>query len=644
MTVIIGEAPTYEPEGTGIETEAGETVNIGTTQKEPYSVRVGNSDIFIRASSQEELDNFLAWLSLKSGKPVEELTALDFNRFVPPSLLSASESVTDPDNPGLVTVFGIEGQQWGSVEGFNDTEFFGDEIPSFPPGSGSFNGYNIKTGEGMKTSVGLYGFAGTAQMIYKANYPAGEELPLIDTEKVNPEVLALHKRMFGDVPMTQGHLNVLKMMGLVSGSAKTGSDRWAVTDTGKSISAEIDRSETDFIPAATLLSLDGTDLATAAEVKGYFSPDGRLINGFTTQDLEGLAGGLIESMTPADTALPPGVQIDPKSQTMLNNLYGLPANNTEFTAEQVNSAIAMGLVKFDPATGKVTLTTNGQGYLDTKIAEGEKPEEGNPDDAGSDSNLINDHYDTLMVDVAGDEENGTRKGDGRGDGWQMADYMESQFPDSNGVTGDGDNSNIGRNGIRLLSGLDVHSAHWEDAGLGHLSIPERQKLIDAAKAIVDHPDYDSSWNAMSEGNRVEGAVHENNVREWLSANSYSTLADDKRAKAMLDDTAVTTPSDADANSIQPDQISTEDRTVLNRLMAKLFGESYDAMSPEKQRKALWILSSLGYITSTSQTEIDTNAGGYGGRTSQSSGESTTTTDIDLTDKGDKVLKPKPEKA
>lgn len=156
MTVITGEAPTYEPEGTGIENEAGETVNIGTTQKEPYSVRVGSSDIFIRASSQEELDNFLAWLSLKSGKPVEELTALEFNRFVPPSLLSASESVTDPDNPGLVTVFGIEGQQWGSVDGFNDTEFFGDEIPSFPPGSGSFNGYNIKTGEGMKTSVGLF--------------------------------------------------------------------------------------------------------------------------------------------------------------------------------------------------------------------------------------------------------------------------------------------------------------------------------------------------------------------------------------------------------------------------------------------------------------------------------------------------------
>lgn len=622
MTTTAPYAPTYGSD---------DSTPPGATDNEQFSVEIGDSGTYIRAGSQEELDNFLAWLSLVSGKPIDELTVPDLIRFVPMTNVGSYDWVDDPDG-GRSKVFSLESDQWKSVQEFNDTEYFGDNIPLYPPGTGKFFGYAMPKDKGVETSGWLYGMAGTANTIYSANYPAGAELPAVDESTVPPDVLNLHKKMFGDVPMTQGHLNTLKMMNLVSGDAGADPSTWTTTERGAEMSAEWEKPQTTFVPANTLLEWELPDWTKAVNFAQFFDESGNLKEGTGPELLEDQARELRKSMGPTETPLPPGMTVDPETQAMLNHLFGLPANNTKFTAEQINVGVATGLVQIDPNTNTVTLTANGKGYLAARTAAGTSAE-GTDGTTTTTEPGIWDYYNNLTVDRAGDDK---READGEGDGWQMADYLESQVADRNGNKGDGDNGNVGTNGMELLANLTTDSAYWEDAGLGHLTTEERQGLIDSAKKITEHPEYESTWNEMSQGNRVEGAVHKDDLKDWLSTNSHKGLPDDKRAAEMYKDSGVITPEGAPTNSVSPDELTTEDRTDLNRITNKLFGKQYDSMTEEEQQKALWVLTTLGYITATSTTESDDNVGT---RVGPSSGSSESSTDITLTEKATTLLNP-----
>ena len=171
---------------------------------EPFTATFGR--LAIRADSQEELNEFVAWLSNLAGKPVDQLRERDILKYVKVSLLSNSVTTAGPN--GSIKSFSVKQALTDSITDFTDKEFFGETIPQFTAGTGAFIGapLDLPPGTGMNASTA--GFAATAQMLYAGNYSQEPDTQLSQAEldQLDPNVLALLKDMFGsETPLSLNH-------------------------------------------------------------------------------------------------------------------------------------------------------------------------------------------------------------------------------------------------------------------------------------------------------------------------------------------------------------------------------------------------------------------------------------------------------
>lgn len=596
-TIIEGQGADYTTDITNT-TATEVSTTVGSTAEEPYTARFGN--IIIRASSQEELNDFLAWLSNVAGKPTDKLTLQDLLRNIRVSQFGGYFQDVDPNTGGSFSSFALDSSSWTTIDTFNDTHFFGDRIPEFPAGSGAFFGSILNPAiPGIELNAGLAGFAATAQFVYQSNYPDDAKLPALDTSTLDPAVLELLQKMFGaNTTFDQGHLNVLKMMNMVTGTVDQPIGEWRLTaDTGAPLLQAYKDNPQAFIPSIQLLELEQVDFTKAKGVPLYFDETGNFINGNGPEGVEKIARELIDKMFPANTPLPAGTVLGERVANTLNALFGLPMTNTSFTAEQVNTAIAMGLMTYDAATSTVSLTDIGRGYLLAKNPEGiDLPADNGAGQTISNEEQIWNDWNFLV----------------NNNGVKFMDFVEKYFGDVRPT-----NSNFGRRGLNTLANMEqyggTNSKFWEESGLGHLTTQQRQELIDTAKRIINNPLDIEVWNKMNslrDGNDVPGAVNIDQIRDWLNANINNWMPNTERFRTNFSNPDVKVP-DGFWSTIGPSQFTDAEWVHMNRICESLFGKKFDQMSQDERRKALYVLSTgeqplIELITDTISTF-------YGGR-------------------------------
>jgi hypothetical protein len=362
MTTI---SPGYRGEDVAVADAPG--INAQPDGQFTYRIK----DIIISASSEEELQEILNFLALKNNKPVEELKVRDITLTLDYDYFNYKRNLGED---GITHTFTLTTEGQGLVQNYNDTAFFGDEIPFFPSGSATYlnSGFNTEaTGSAMSAQLG--GLMGAAQYIYNANYSAeSDQLGPIQDSDLDPNTLTLLENMFGpNTEFNQGHLNTLKMMGLLQGDASQAPSTWTPNENGTTVVEAFANNTLALIPSMGLLTMTQTLMNTASEVPGYFTATGYAPN-YGSGQVEKDAKAILEGMAEVpDETLPPGLAPDEETRKMLNFLFGLPADNTNFTTNQLNTAISMGLVSYNPVENTIAMTTNGGIYLADKNAAAE---------------------------------------------------------------------------------------------------------------------------------------------------------------------------------------------------------------------------------------------------------------------------------
>lgn len=480
---IVGTPARYSTfTGTGSGTGTG-------TADEPFAASFGR--IAIRAESQEELDGFVAWLSNMSGKPVDQLSEQDILRHVKVSDLS------NCIKNGSTKSFSVKQAVTDSVDNFNDKEFFGETVPRFTAGTGAFIGapLDLPPGTGMNASTA--GFAATAQALYAANYSQEPGTPLSQAEldQLDPKVQALLNNMFGSgTPLSVNHLNVLKMMGLLTGKADQLPSTWTLTPTqGQALLNGFNEGSDTFINAMSLLNLRLDDVSLADGVRGYFNESGNFIQGFGTGNVEEVAGKLVKTMSPPETAMPGDIRQGENVAALMNNLLGLDPANTTFTVEQVNAALAMGLLSYDAGNKTINLTTNGQGYLTTKEAESAAPVTEPPVVVAALS--IDEKADAFLSALLNLE--------GQGNVFEIFDE---------GRDGKNSDGKISREDIEAHARRDPYNNdHWKN---DHSRIPIelRVKIVALARYAVDNGVVEHLFNNQNAGQRYDSVIENHRIR------------------------------------------------------------------------------------------------------------------------------------
>lgn len=465
-SALVGGPPSYDLSEDGDTTGTSLTDAPLGTPEEPFTHTFER--VVVRMATQQELDDFLAWLSNMQGKPLNQLRDTDFLQRVPP--FDLRDSMRTGHDRSL-TSFALRQGGTDRVTAFNESEFFGDRIPQFTPGTGSFNGAPLDLPVGIGMDATTAGFAATAQALYAGNYSENPGTPLNTTElaQLNPDVRALMENMFGsETPFSLEHLNVLKMMSLVTGQADQPPSTWTVTPTQGRQLLEASTEESDtFVGAISLLNLRIDDISLADGVRAYFDEAGNFIQGFGTGNVEEVAGQLVDTMSPPETAMPGDITQGENVSAMLNSLLGLDPANTTFTVEQINAAIAMGLLGYDASGRTVNLTTNGQGYLTTKRTENATPATPPPPPAPMTADERTDAFLAELVNM-----------DGSGNVYAIFDV---------GDYGHDHDGKISRKDIETLANKDPHNnGHWNESGFRNMSIETRVRVVALARYAVEH--------------------------------------------------------------------------------------------------------------------------------------------------------------
>lgn len=363
---------------TGFHT-TGEPIEGEITETPSGKFRFQLGDTVIEADTEEELQAILEYIALQRNVPVEELE----EKHIPLNFQYGEfRSERDPNNRDLM-VYSLTDKGRTKIDEFRNANFFGDHIPAYPPGSETYLEANLSRLDamtGMRLQATLHGLAGTAQSIYDYNYGGeGDELPPIPNADLNPNTLALLKQFFGpNTAFNQGHLNTLKMMGLVDGSGGQPASSWTLNSTGTAVLGKFSELTGHFISHSSLLGLPTSAITQAEGVPAYFNAQG-FIPPNDAAKVEDDAQEILDALPEeGNVGLPAGTKLDDASIQTLNQLFNLPEGNTSFTINQLNTAVAMGLLTYDPATQTVAITPIGNIYLQAAIA---TPAEETPEDA-----------------------------------------------------------------------------------------------------------------------------------------------------------------------------------------------------------------------------------------------------------------------
>lgn len=420
--------------GAGGATGAGEGADDGGR----VSYTIGYTVIY--ADSQEELDAFLNYLSLLTGKPVSELSEADL--YVTANMERNSDGSSTDGTSWMLDV--SADKSWvAAARKMNNQEFFGTQLPGYGDGDAPFLGNEMTPADtGAGRSGGLAGYQGSAQGMYDANYPPMDGVtnpyglePLTEQD-VPPEVWELLQFLFGsDTAFTTGHLNVLKMMGLATGGSDTST--WSLTTQGsergygeeplmsgtellESFKAnQTDEDAVPFVAGTSMFGFSQADWdATQLALDGVFNDDGSFAvdpttgEAKTSEDVKALAQETLDRMGEGEAIEYDLANAPPEVLELLNFLYGKPAGNTVFTDAEINAAAAMGLITQN-AQGEWSITASG---LTTVNGIGvEPPDEESP--AGEDPEAAQMAYDQEVQQISEPDSDG---GDGYGSPEELA--------------------------------------------------------------------------------------------------------------------------------------------------------------------------------------------------------------------------------
>lgn len=384
--------------------DTGSTAGAGEDNGESSRVSYTIGYTVIYADSQEELDEFLRYLSLLTGKPVSEISESDL--YTVAGMGRTSDGDSSNETSWMLDV--SKDQSWkASADAMNNQEFFGKELPGYSDADALFLDNEASPDDtGATRSANTAGYQGAAQGMYDSNYPATDGvsnphgLEPITEKDVSPEVWALLQFLFGaDTQFDTGHLNVLKMMGLATGGNDPST--WALTTqgsergygeepllSGTELLAAFKGNQTDpdavtFVPGSSMFGFSQADMdATQLALDATFNSDGSFavdpVTGVakTSEDVKALANETVGRMGDGEPIEYDLAGAPPEVLELLNFLYGKPAGNTVFTDAEINAASALGLIKQD-AKGGWAITATG---LTTVNGIGEaSPEETTPD-------------------------------------------------------------------------------------------------------------------------------------------------------------------------------------------------------------------------------------------------------------------------
>lgn len=358
----------------------GTTSNSGLTNDGsplyPPGTSVYVGSYLVVASSPEELAQLLNYLSAICKKPIDELTCTDVNLNLVSKGLATKDLTTDPP------IIAMTPKGESDLANFNNQQYFGDHLPFYSDSIKDLQTHPFdKSATGAELDYKLSGVQSTVLSIYTANYPAGSTDPLLTPEQISAlpsDTVDLIHQLFGpNTPLTQGQLNVLKLLGYVNGQPSDLSS-WTLTEDGTGLgsgrdllAAFKDPNHKALIPSDTSYHADNSG-TSAQIVDAYFNEDGSgLSPTYATDDPEKLRSinemirlqikNLIEATHQTNESKLVGLTLDENTKELLNNLLGKDKNNVEFTASEINSAVALGFITYDPSNNSVAITNPGRG-------------------------------------------------------------------------------------------------------------------------------------------------------------------------------------------------------------------------------------------------------------------------------------------
>jgi hypothetical protein len=495
------------------------TMESGGQQYYYFKIGEGQTASFYMFESPEARQQFTEWLSLTTGANINDLSARDITKTLNDYQLvedyqTTTGQVTQNGNRQTVWMTFIKAPLEQKLEGQAKQEFFGGDTPYFAEGSAPYLAHRdiSLTGDSNSDGAKLAGLSGSARFLFDSNYGQKETKP-VDTNTLDKGLQDLAKSLFGDVPLTEEHLNIIKMMGFVKGDASQGASTWTLSEAG---TAANDAFKTPgnaaYLASINLNSLSPEDLLKAGGASTYFTDGGfakkqNSSETYGTKDVETLAREALGKMKGADETLPAGLKAaegqEEKVTKLITDLLGLPASTTfdQLTPSQVNAAIATGMVSYNKDTNTLSTTLNGETYFTEKTKQTEnstQPESTDP---------AKKFYDGMSTFY--------QLGGATG-----ADRAEVN--DKKGVK----NDRFGTYGIGKLAGASATDDNfWKNVGLGHLSQDDRTKLINASKDILQYGgdqgsngylDKISTWGQGS--GLGLGVFRSSQIQEWLKNN------------------------------------------------------------------------------------------------------------------------------
>ena len=501
--------------------------SLGTMEsdgKEYYYFKVGtgSQSRFYMFESPEARQEFMEWLSLSSGVEIDDLTTKDIRGvlknydIIDDYLTTTGQVNLDGNKLQSVWLTFIKAPMEEKIDGQAQHEFFGADVPYFADGAAPYlNNRDITfTGDHKNDGARLAGLAGSARVLVETKYGNQQTTP-VDAATLDKGIQALCKSLFGDVPLTLEHLNILKQMGLVKGDATQGAASWTLSEAGVATNDAFAQPETaDFVASMGLNSMSPEDLIKAAGTSTYFNdkgfaqkPNSNPPAYYGTGDVETLAREAYSKMKGSDESLPEGLKAQEGQQEavlkLIVNLLGLPQGTTfdQLTPAQINAAIATGMVSYDKDSNTLSISLNGETYAKTKAESTQQtpPPASNPEKS---------FYDAMSTFYTMGGATGADR---------------AEVNDDKGVK----NDRFGTYGIGKLAGADANDdSFWNDVGLGHLSKDDRTKLINASKDILKYGgtegsggylDQISSWGGGS--GLGLGVFKSGQIQEWLKNNT-----------------------------------------------------------------------------------------------------------------------------
>ncbi len=558
----------------------------------------------IATETPEDLQLVLAWIANLSGKSIDQVTLADLLKFSyqATGIDGFPSTPYRPSNGGnQINQLRPTAEMMGHIRNWA-AGFYQGRPPVLVSNTAGFVGSEIDLGDASpeqlrQNSAVAYGYVGSAQKIYAENY-ADSPLPPINLDSIDdPELRELLVRVFGENPpggFTEGHLNVLKIMGIADGPAGGSPSGWGISPMGKALLHVFAQEGTGFIPDSNLFKLNDPKTEHYISSAGaYFDAEGNWIPADPTSTAGALTT-ISESYSAIHSAmshrsesaeLPPGLHLPDEVVALMSELGGKSGG---FNAIDLNTLVVMGLVHIDKNTNAVSLTPQGQSLLGAVKPPQEQPVEPAPEDKSAEEFWWASY--TLVY-----AHNGA--------GERMIDHLEAVLKRKSDTNLYKDGKYYGKSVSDEISKMLVgdppifneNSRHWEDAGLGHLTQEQRTEILAAMKVWAGNREgLDSISGVQGAGGKNVEVIEQHEAEVWVSRNAFSWIADPSERARLMMDAGIKPDPRWGAYKLDSPELAPH-KNQIGEIMANLFGWDINNISQDQLDQALYILETTGFI-------------------------------------------------